>query len=172
MKKSTARRRVVFAAVLFLFGLLMFSSVDPAHGQAKVENFGLKDQNDKYVEVNFPSDRPVVLIFGDRKGSGQIDGWSKPIYKDFEGKVYVFGIASLSGVPKYARGLVRQLIKRQTSYQVLLDWGGTISTRFGYKKDKALLLVVSKDGTVITSRSGAASAADLETVSSEIRKNL
>ena len=126
MKKGSARRRFVFAAVIFLFGLLMFSSVDPAHGQAKVENFGLKDQNDKYVDVNFPSDRPVVLIFGDRKGAGQIDGWSKPIYKDFEGKVYVFGIASLSGVPKYARGLVRQLIKRQTSYQVLLDWGGTI----------------------------------------------
>jgi len=172
MNTRSARRAILIATTWFFSVVLVFASVTAAAGQTKVDNFGLKDQNDQYVEVNFPSDRVVVLVFGDRKGAGQIDGWSKPIYKDFEGKVYVFGIASLSGVPSYARGLVRRLIKRQTSFPVLLDWGGTISKRFSYQKDKALVVVVGKDGTVITTRSGAASASELEKVSAEIKRNL
>jgi hypothetical protein len=153
-----------------LFFLLVFSSA--ADGQTTLANFGLKDQNDKYVEVNFPSDRPVVLIFGDRKGAGQIDGWSQPIYKKYEGKVYVFGIASLGGVPSYARGLVRRLIKRQTSYQVLLDWGGKVASSLGYQKEKAMLVVVGKDGTVITTKHGAASDSELSSVYAELDKRL
>lgn len=139
-------------------------------GQGRAESFGLKDQNNKYVEVNFPSDRPVVLIFGDRKGSDQIDGWSKPIYSDFSDSVYVFGIASLSGVPSYAQGLVRRLIKRQTAFPVLLDWGGKVSKTFGYPKDKALLVLLDRDGTVITTRSGPATTSEIDAVKAEINK--
>lgn len=143
-----------------------------AFGQTKATNFGLKDQNDRYVEVNFPSDRPVVLIFGDRKGAGQIDGWSKPLYDAYSDKAYIFGIASLSGVPSYARGLVRRLIKRQTSYSVLLDWGGKVADSFGYEKNKALVVVVSKDGSVIASRNGAVTDYGLKAIKSDIDKQL
>lgn len=154
--------------LLYIF--LSFSA--SASGQAKVENFGLKDQNDKYVEVNFPSDRPVVLIFGDRKGAGQIDGWSQPIYKKYEGKVYVFGIASLGGVPSYARGLVRRLIKRQTSYSVLMDWGGKLASSVGYQKNKAMLVVVAKDGTILSTKYGAVTDTELDQVYAELDKQV
>lgn len=149
----------------FFFALTAFR-------QTKATNFGLKDQNDRYVEVNFPSDRPVVLIFGDRKGAGQIDGWSKPLYEAYSDKAYIFGIASLSGVPSYARGLVRRLIKRQTSYSVLLDWGGKVADSFGYEKNKALIVVLSKDGTVVTKQSGASSPTELKTIKAELDKQL
>jgi hypothetical protein len=159
--------------LLFTFPLLyifiFFSSV---HSQTTVANFGLKDQNDKYVEVKFPSDRPVVLIFGDRKGAGQIDGWSQPIYKKYEGKVYVFGIASLGGVPSYARGLVRRLIKRQTSYSVLMDWGGKIASSLGYQKDKAMMVVVGRNGTILSTKYGAATDTELDQVYAELDKQL
>ncbi len=138
--------------------------------QSKVDNFGLKDQSDKYVEVNFPSDRPVVLIFGDRKGAGQIEGWSKPIYSRYGEQVYLFGIASLGGVPKYARGLVRRLIKRQTNYPVLLDWGGKVAARFGYEKDKALLVVIDRQGSVITKKTGAATQSVLDSIYRDIER--
>ena len=153
----------------FAFCLFFTAS---AHAQSKVSNFGLKDQNDKYTEVNFPSDRPVVLIFGDRKGAGQIDGWSQPIYKKYDGKVYVFGIASLNGVPSYARGLVRRLIKRQTSFSVLMDWGGKVAGSLGYEKDKAMIVVVAKNGTVLARKYGAVTQTELEAINSEIDKNL
>ena len=140
--------------------------------QTRVANFGLKDQNDRLIEVNFPSDRPVVLIFGDRKGAAQIEGWSQPIYKKYEGKVYVFGIASLGGVPSYARGLVRRLIKRQTSYPVLMDWGGKVASTLGYQKDKAMVVVVGKNGTVLSSKYGAASDLELDEIYDELGKQL
>lgn len=158
--------KLLAALLVFLFASLSASA------QERVSNFGLKNQNDQYVEVNFPSDRPVVLIFGDRKGAGQIDGWSKPLYKDYGDKAYIFGIASLSGVPSYARGMVRRLIKRQTSYSVLLDWGGKVAGRLGYEKNKALVVVVSKSGSVLISRSGAASEGELTAVKAKINGEL
>ncbi len=152
--------------------LTIFAFTATGHAQTTVTNFGLKDQNDKYVEVNFPSDRPVVLIFGDRKGAGQIDGWSQPIYKKYEDKVYVFGIASLGGVPSYARGLVRRLIKRQTSYSVLMDWGGKAANSLGYQKDKAMIIVVGKNGTILSTKYGAATEPEINEIAAEIDKQL
>ena len=152
--------------------LYVFVFVSAGQGQTPLSNFGLKDQNDKYVEVNFPSDRPVVLIFGDRKGAEQIDGWSQPIYRKYEDKVYVFGIASLGGVPSYARGLVRRLIKRQTSYPVLMDWGGKVASSLGYQKNKAMIVVAGKNGTILSTKYGAATDAELEQVYAELNKEL
>lgn len=144
--------------------------VKTVSAQTRVSNFGLKDQNDRYTEVNFPSDRPVVLIFGDRKGSEQIGGWSKPLYDGYGDKVYIFGVASLDGVPTYARGLVRRLIKRQTSYPVLLDWGGKVAKGLGYESGKAFVVVVGKDGTVKATRSGPASESSLNAVKAELNR--
>ena len=152
--------------------LYIFAFVTTGHAQTTVTNFGLKDQNDKYVEVNFPSDRPVVLIFGDRKGAGQIDSWSQPIYKKYEDKVYVFGIASLGGVPSYARGLVRRLIKRQTSYSVLMDWGGKVANSLGYQKDKAMIIVAGKNGTILSTKYGAATESEIDAIAAEIDKQI
>ncbi len=152
--------------------LLAFLYASHTSAQTKVANFGLKDQNDRYTEVNFPSDRPVVLIFGDRKGAEQIEGWSAPLYTKYDGKVYVFGIASLSGVPSYARGLVRRLIKRQTRYSVLLDWGGKVSGNFNYEKGKALVVAVDKSGTVLATRTGAATQSEISAIVAEIDKKL
>ena len=103
-----------------------------------------------------------MLIFGDRKGSGQIEGWS----------AYIFGVASLSGVPSYARGLVRRLIKRQTSYPVLLDWGGEVAESLGYRKEQAMVVVVAKNGTVLAIKYGAVSEPELKVVNSELDKQL
>lgn len=152
--------------------LFAFAIAATGAAQTKVSNFGLKDQNDRYTEVAFPSDRPVVLIFGDRKGSGQIEGWSTPLGKRYDGKAYIFGIASLSGVPSYARGLVRRLIKRQTAYPVLLDWGGKVAGPLGYQKEKAMVVVVAKNGTVLTTRYGAATTSELNSVNAEIDRQL
>lgn len=151
---------------------LCLTLIPVINAQTNVANFSLKDQNDKLVEVNFPSDRPVVLLFGDRKGAGQIDGWSQPIYKKYDGKVYVFGIASLGGVPSYARGLVRRLIKRQTTFSVLMDWGGKVASSLGYQKDKAMLVVVGKNGTVLATKYGAASDSELKQVYADLDKQL
>lgn len=158
--------RFITLSLIFVFAA---AGARSAAAQARVSKFGLKDQNDQYTEVNFPSDRPVVLIFGDRKGADQIGGWSGALYKKHSNRIYLFGVASLNGVPSYARGMVRRLIKRQTSYPVLLDWGGKVADSMGYDKGKALVVLVGKDGTMVSKRSGPATGSEIEALSSEIR---
>ena len=159
-------------AVEYLPLFLIFAFAATASAQNKVPNFGLKDQNDRFTEINFPSDRPVVLIFGDRKGAGQIEGWSSRLYKRHKEEVYIFGVASLGGVPGFARGLVRRLIKRQNSFPVLLDWGGKVAGSLGYRKNEAMVVLVARNGTVLTKKHGAATDIELRSVSSEIDKQL
>ncbi len=168
--RVSPKPRILVCTLCSLLYLLF--TAETVTAQAKIANFGLKDQNDKYVEVNFPSDKPVILIFGDRKGSEQIDGWVKPLYQKYQGNVYIFGVASLSGVPSYARGLVRRLIKRQTSVPVLLDWGGKVSKSVAYEKDKALILVLNTDGTVIARDTGAADGPKLSKIYTRMDKAL
>jgi hypothetical protein len=160
--------RSVFVS-LFLFALHGLSFTGNA--QAKATSFDLKDQNDKPVSVNFPSDRVVILFFGDRKGSEQIDGWAKPIYERYNKTSYLFGIASLSGVPSTARPLVRRLIRRQTSFPVLMDWGGKISRVYSYEAGKAMVVLAGKDGRILSRRSGKATPAELKTLFAEIDAN-
>ena len=156
----------------FLAFQILLAMAGLTYSQSMVANFGLKDQNDRYTEVNFPSDRPVVLIFGDRKGASQIEGWLTPLGKTYKDKVYIFGVASLGGVPGYAQGLVRRLIKRQTSYRVLLDWGAKVAGSLGYQKNKAMVVVIAKNGTVLITKHGAATDAELRTINSELEKQL
>lgn len=143
-----------------------------ASAQERVANFGLRDQNNRYKEVNFPSDRPVMLIFGDRNGAGQIGGWSQPVYTEYSSRIYLFGVASLSGVPSYARGLVRRLIKQQTSFPVLLDWGGLVAGRLGYEKNRAFVVLVRQDGSIVSKRSGPATSDAVRDLKAEIDKLL
>lgn len=172
MSNSFAGTMFFMSFTFLVLSVYILPEAVSVYGQIKAANFSLKNQNDQTFDVNFPSDKVVILIFGDRKGAGQIEGWSAPLYKKYDGKVYVFGIASLSGVPSYAQGLVRQLIKLQTSYSVLLDWGGIVSESFGYESDTANIIVIGKNGRVITTRSGAATSGVLENLYREIDKGL
>lgn len=155
----------VFAVSFFLLAPLNLSA-------QTASNFTLQDQFGNEIAVNFPSNRPVVLVFGDRDGSKQVEGWVRPIYNKFTDQVYIFGIAELSAVPSLARPVVRRLIKSKSKTSVMLDWKGDVSESFGYEKEKANVFVISKTGKITAVRRGAASAATLEEIYNEIRKNL
>lgn len=169
----------------FLFGSVVVSAESgtnfydrAANGAAfsfvnnKAPGFVLKDQNDKSYAVDFPRDKVTVLIFGDREGSDQVEGWVRPIYDKYKDKVEVYGIAELSAVPGLARGVVRRIIKSRTKYSVLLDWNGNVSEAYGYQTGKATVVVVGKDGKIIARRAGAASQSGLNAVYKEINSGL
>ena len=148
----------VFAATKRKSSTITSAAKNSATGRAVRRNSGftLKDQNDASYAVKFPRDKVTVLIFGDREGAGQIEGWTRPIYNQFGDKIEVYGIAELSAVPSLARGVVRRIIKRKTKYSVLLDWSGGVAKSYGYEKGKANVVVVGKKGAVLGRRSGAA----------------
>lgn len=134
----------------------------------KAENFTLEDQFGKKISINFPSDKVAVLIFGDRKGSEQVEGWVRPLYGKYTDKIYIFGIAELSVVPWAVRPVVRTMIRNKSKTPVMLDWSGNVSKSYGYEKGKANVFVVKKDGTIVAVKRGAVSNAALNEVYEEI----
>lgn len=135
-------------------------------------DFTLEDQFGNEIAVKFPSNRPVVLVFGDRDGSKQVEGWVRPIYTKFTDRVYIFGIAELSAVPWAVRPVVRRLIKSKSKNPVMLDWTGNVSKSYGYEKDKANVFIVAKNGKITAVKRGAATNSLLEEIYKEIQKNL
>lgn len=157
----------------FVFGSvnsLANSRVNFASGKAP--GFVLKDQNDGSYAIDFPRDKVTVLIFGDREGSDQVEGWVRPVYNKYKDKIEVYGIAELSTVPSLARGVVRRIIKSRTNYSVLLDWTGNVSKAYSYQTGKATVVVVSKEGKVIARRAGAANQSALNQIYKEINSGL
>lgn len=160
------------AANMDAFSLSPERNVSAKAAAYKNSGFTLKDQNDNAYAVKFPRDKVTVLIFGDREGAEQIEGWVRPIYNQYGNRTDVFGIAELSAVPSLARGIVRRIIKRKTKYSVLLDWSGSVSKAYGYETGKATVVVIDKNGGVIAKSSGAANHGKLQGIYGQINRGL
>jgi hypothetical protein len=158
------RKRILIA--LFLITIMFFNNISVFAKTA--ENFSLEDQFGNKISVEFPSNRPVVLVFGDREGSAEVEGWVRPVYTKFTDKLYIFGIAELSAVPRVAKPVVRRIIKSKSKNPIMLDWSGAVSKSFGCEKGKANVFVVNKKGEVVAVKRGAATAAELTDLYREI----
>lgn len=148
-------------------GLNSYSSLPVSD---KAAEFDLKDQYNKSFSVNFPKDNATILVFGDRAGSAQIEGWVRPLVDKYADKIDIYGIAELSAVPGIAQGIVRQIMKNQVKYSVMLDWSGDVSKAYGYQKGRANLFVIDKYGNITAKRVGAANNAELEQIYREINR--
>ena len=163
VNESKTKRIIITVALL---PLMLFSTLKLEAKTA--DNFTLEDQFGNKISVEFPSNKPVVLVFGDREGSSQVEGWVRPIYTKFTDKLYIFGIAELSAVPWAAKPVVRRVIKSKSKNPIMLDWSGGVSKSYGCEKGKANVFVVSKDGKITAVKRGAATAAALSDLYKEI----
>jgi len=124
-------------------------------------DFALKDQYNQLASYRFPPERVTVLIFGDRKGSEQIEGWVRPLWDRYQTRIDQRGVAVLSSVPSMVRGLVRTIFRSQVKYSVLLDWKGDVSQAYGYQNGRANLILIDRQGRIVLRLHGAAEAASL-----------
>lgn len=155
-----------FVAALFLMSLIFFGDIRTEARSGG--DFTLEDQFGNEVAVKFPSNRPVVLVFGDREGSAQVEGWVRPVYGKYTDKLYIFGIAELSAVPWAAKPVVRRIIKSKSKNPIMLDWSGKVSKSYGCEKGKANVFVVSPAGKITAVKRGAATGAALKELYREI----
>lgn len=153
----------------FLMCLLLLIGAGTIKAQT-AQNFTLTDQFGNQTSVVFPSSKPVVLVFGDREGSEQVEGWVRPLYGKFTDRIYIFGIAELSAVPSLARGVVRRIIKSKSKTSVMLDWSGSISKAYGYKKGKANIFVMDTNGKIVAKAAGAATETELQNIYRKINQ--
>ncbi len=149
------------------------STIWPAFGfEMKAADFTLTDQFGNETAIKFPSDKPVVLVFGDREGSKQVENWVRPVYAEFTDRIYIFGIAELSAVPRLARPAVRRIIRSKSKNPIMLDWTGSVARSYGCENGKANVFVVDRDGKVAAVRRGAADAGGLKDLYDRINGSL
>ena len=134
----------------------------------KAPEFGLEDQFGKTLSVKFPAEKVTVLVFGDKQGAEQIEGWVSPLYGKYTDKINIYGIAELSVVPWIAKGFVRNSIKSRSKTSIMLDWSGKVSKDYGCEKEEANLFVIDKDGYIIAENRGAATKTELENLYKKI----
>lgn len=143
-----------------------------ASGESQASEFELKDQYENALSYKFPRQKPSVLTFGDRKGSEQIEGWVRPLYDRYQERIDQHGVAVLSSVPSFMRGVVRRIFKSQVKYSVLLDWKGDVSRSYEYQGGKANVVVIDRNGQIVLRVYGAANQQELNRVYTQIDKLL
>ena len=131
---------------------------------AKAPVFTLKDQFKKEHRYHFPRPRASVLIVADYGGSEQLEDWVRPIYARYQDRVALDGVADLSKVPRFARGMVRAFFRGQLDYPVMLDWSGEVTTRYHYQPGEANLFVIDPTGRIVLKVIGGVSHTKLQRV--------
>lgn len=171
--------RVVLLSLAFVLTFIWAVQASPAPAfdalpatMSHAASFELRDQYENTLTYKFPKQKISVLTFGDRKGSEQIEGWVRPLYDRYQTRIDQNGVAVLSSVPSFARGIVRRIFKSKVKYPVLLDWKGDVASAYGYQNNQANLYVIDRDGRIVLRLTGAANPEQLNRVFAQIDRML
>ena len=135
---------------------------------AKAAEFILDDQYNQTHHYRFPQESLSILLFADYTGSAQLEDWIQPIYARYQDTIGIYGVAELSIVPGFLRGLVRSLFRERLQYPVMLDWQGTVSRRYAYQSGQANLFVIDTQGRIVLKLIGAVDTGKLQQVFTQI----
>lgn len=124
--------------------------------------FELQDQFGTQHQITFPQNRISVLLFADREGSQQLEGWVKPLYERYRDAIDIQGVARLVGVPPPLRPVIRAIFRRLFAHPVMMDWTGHVSDHFAFESGRVNLLVISPAGQTEYRINGPATPALLE----------
>lgn len=165
--------RILTAKIpLLIFSLLMASVTALPNGSSRMPEFELKDQYGQSLAYKFPSSKVTVLVFGDRQGAEQIEGWVRPLYEKYRDQINIRGVAVLSSVPAFMRPMVRGIFKSRVKYPVLLDWEGGVSRNYDYQSKRANVFVISQSGELLLKLVGASNASELERIQAQIDRQI
>ncbi len=134
----------------------------PSPADVRLTTFTLSDQFGTARTVVFDAELATVLVIAERSGVGAAAEWTRRLRAALGERVSLIGIASLIGVPRFARGTVRLFLRAAPS--VLLDWNGEIAKRCGPVGSGCLVLAVDGEGKVRERRIGPWSDAALTAI--------
>ncbi len=135
------------------FSAIAAPTAIPTNAPVRVD---LNDQFDVPQTLCFPSTNITLLTIADHKGSEQIAGWIAPVKQRFGKRLDIRGIADVSPVPRFLRGMIRKQFQKAQSYPVMLDWSGDAVNAFTYVPDRVNVLVMDGSGRILTRLTGAA----------------
>jgi len=136
----------LFAALTVNAGDKVVPASDMTNAPACIE---LKDQFDAPRKLSFPATNLTVLTIADHKGSEQVAGWVAPVKARYGLRVGIHGIADVSAVPGWLRGVVRKKFQQRQTYPVMLDWSGETVKAFAAVHNCVNGFVLNEHGRIL-----------------------
>ncbi len=160
MVRKAAAWLLLATLLTFIPGLTAYAGVPVADnligGQS--QSFTLTDQYNRPHTIAFPTEKPLVLMLGDRGGSEQIEPWVRELYQRYGDSIEIQGIAILRGVPAPIRPIIRSQLRSRAPKSVLLDWGGTVADMYRCQSEVCNVIVLDRQGRISTVVRGGVSA--------------
>lgn len=120
----------------------------------KLGDFELTDQDAKVRSYRFPKAKITVMTVADHKGSDQLAPWIQRMHDTYGKRIDIDGVADVSMIPKPFHGMFRDAFRKQLTYSVMLDWGGSVVKQFGYAKGVANIYVIDRQGRIVKQVTG------------------
>ncbi|MGB8166030.1 MAG: hypothetical protein WCF18_00960 [Chthoniobacteraceae bacterium] len=136
------------------FALVALGAAASAGPVEKLSDFELEDQNAVARTYQFPKPKITVMTIADHKGSNQLAPWIARIYERYEKRIDIDGVADVSMIPGPFHGIFREAFRKQLTYPVMLDWGGSVVKQFGHTKGVANIYVIDRQGFIVKHLAG------------------
>lgn len=147
---------------------LVLSTTALAAPVKKLNDFELTDQNSQTRTYRFPKSKVTVMTIADHKGSDELAPWIQRLYDRYQKRIDIDGVADVSTIPKPLHAIFRAAFRKQLTYSVMLDWGGSVVKQFSYSKGVANLYVIDCTGRIKKQFSGPVSDAAERELTREI----
>ncbi|OPZ12734.1 MAG: hypothetical protein BWZ10_02066 [candidate division BRC1 bacterium ADurb.BinA364] len=159
-----SKRNRVLAGMMLAIGFAALRSAPAAEVAAvlRAPDFKLSDQYGQSLSIQYPRESACVLIFADQRGSSQVEGWVRPLYSRYQGRVTISGVAELSSVPSALRTMIQGIFKKTIQFPVMLDWTGRVSRQHEYRGKAAAVVIVDPQGLILHRETGKAAVEALE----------
>ncbi len=126
-------------------------------------DFSINDQYDHPIQLSSYRGKPVLVIYGDRKGSDYMGAWVQAVRPELKAAgVKIIQAANLKAVPGFMQGFVKRKFLGKTangqpSPPVILDWNGQIASAYGFRDSVTNVYLIDGRGVLKFSASGTGS---------------
>ncbi|MEY5026991.1 MAG: 4,4-diaponeurosporenoate glycosyltransferase [Verrucomicrobiota bacterium] len=148
----------VILACLLLVGWERAGAQEPVvpakSAETRCPDLCLEDQFRVLREIRFPRKKPVLLVTARRSGTPLIADWVEPVQRAFEGRLEIYGVAAVEGVPDPIKPVVRSMIGRSVSWPVLMDWTGNLTRHLLKPGSELEVVLVRPEGQIALVLSG------------------
>ncbi len=146
------KNSIMYFLIILVSSILIISAFGQAENKLKMKSatdFVLEDQFEKKQEINFPSDKDIILIFfkmkmGDESYNEVIE-WKSQFESFFSDSIEVFLLGIHSNVPGFLKSMVRGFMDDKE--RILLDWSGDVAEKYGFQ-DEIRVLHISGNGFI------------------------
>lgn len=140
--------------ILVLLSLFTFSNA----AEKSLIDFEMQDQFDSTYNQNSFDGKMILLIGADRNGSQFTGQWGSLLADSLIASGQIDSVkfvpsATLQGVPKIMKGMIKGMFPKEKQNWTLMDWDGLFAGSYNFETDKCNIVVFDVEKNVLIHKS-------------------